>query len=102
MSKRDVDQKVDAFASGFVLHLDGARCDGHGICVLRFPQRISLDEWGYAVIDARPIAAGLDLDRARRAVRACPEGALELSAIAHEPPLLRLLGSHLSQVNNKN
>lgn len=57
----------------FKLYLDGARCDGYGICVSRFPQRITLDEWSYAVIDRDPIDSELDLQRARRAVRASPE-----------------------------
>ena len=60
------------------LRLDGARCDGHGICALRLPHHISLDEWGYAVVDRLPIETYEDLRRARRAVRACPVGALSL------------------------
>lgn len=99
--KRDSERQKDGVESAYELHLDGARCDGHGICVLRFPQRISLDEWGYAVIDARRINSSVDLARARRAVRACPANALELSQIASEPPQLRLVGSHLSQIINK-
>ena len=78
-------------ATSYLVHLDGARCDGHGICVLRLPQRITLDEWGYAVIDPVPIDTELDLQRARRAIRACPAGALELVAVHHGPAPLRQL-----------
>lgn len=66
-------------AEQVVLRLDGAKCDGHGICALRLPHHITLDEWGYAVVDRRPIETYEDLRRAERAVRACPVGALSLS-----------------------
>lgn len=60
------------------LHLDAAACTGHGICALRCPDRIALDEWGYPSVDPEPLAAPGELARARRAVAACPEGALRL------------------------
>jgi ferredoxin len=66
-----------------VLRLNGAKCDGHGICVLGSPSRITLDEWGYAVIDSRPLVEVIDIARASRAVRACPAGALELVSDGH-------------------
>ena len=60
------------------LVLDSAKCDGHGICALRCPDRVSLDAWGFAgVEDPGPLNGGV-LRRARRAVAACPEGALSL------------------------
>jgi ferredoxin len=62
------------------LLVDGTKCDRHGICALRCPDRIALDEWGFASIDPEPIADRGVLARARRAVRACPAGALELVA----------------------
>jgi ferredoxin len=61
-----------------VLELDGAVCDGHGICVLCCPERVSLDEWGFAVVDGTPIRDPATRRRAHRAVRACPAGALRL------------------------
>jgi len=66
--------------------IDGTRCDGHGICLLRLPERISLDEWGYAVVDDTPLAGRRSLARARRAVRACPAHALDLVTCADPPP----------------
>lgn len=76
---RHQDREVRS-SSGYQLRIDGARCDAHGICVLRFAERIVLDEWGYAVVDLEPIVDRTDLKRARRAVAACPEKALELVA----------------------
>lgn len=64
------------------LALDGTRCDGHGICALRCPERIALDQWGYAVVADDPIVEPRTLARARRAAAACPAGALVLLAPA--------------------
>ena len=52
-------------------------CDAHGICAELFPERITLDDWGYPIIDPKPIPAGLD-EHARRAAAACPTLALIL------------------------
>jgi ferredoxin len=52
-------------------------CVGHGICAELFPERITLDDWGYPIIDPRPIPARLEA-HARRAVAACPTLALLL------------------------
>ena len=52
-------------------------CVGHGICAELFPERITLDDWGYPIIDPRPIPARLEV-HARRAVAACPTLALLL------------------------
>jgi ferredoxin len=58
--------------------VDGAKCDGHGICALVLPERISLDVWGYATIESDPIEDTRTLARAQRAVAACPVQALSL------------------------
>ena len=60
------------------LAIEAATCDGHGICALRCPELISLDEWGFASIDRRVVADPTTIRRASRAVRACPAGALRL------------------------
>lgn len=60
------------------LVLDAAACAGHGICALCCPDRIALDAWGFPKVDPTPLATPRDLARARRAVTACPEGALAL------------------------
>lgn len=52
-------------------------CVAHGVCAELLPERITLDEWGYPIIDPRPIPEHL-LDHARRVVAACPTLALIL------------------------
>jgi ferredoxin len=50
-------------------------CAAHGMCAELLPERITLDEWGYPVIDDRPLD-GVEVEHARRAARACPTFAL--------------------------
>ena len=52
-------------------------CAGHGICAELLPERISLDEWGYPIVDAKPLSTAL-LKEAKRATAACPTLALLL------------------------
>ena len=52
-------------------------CEAHGMCAELLPERITLDEWGYPVIDDTPVS-GAELEHAIRAVRACPTFALLL------------------------
>ena len=53
------------------------KCDGHGVCAELLPEMIELDEWGYPIIDPRPVPDHL-LAHARRAVAGCPMLALRL------------------------
>ena len=50
-------------------------CEAHGICAELFPERITLDPWGYPIIAPEPVPDEL-LGHARRAVAACPTLAL--------------------------
>jgi ferredoxin len=50
-------------------------CEAHGLCAELLPERISLDEWGYPVLDGQPLSAEL-VTHAQRAARACPTFAL--------------------------
>jgi len=52
-------------------------CEAHGMCAELLPERIALDEWGYPIVDDRPLPPAL-LDHARRAAQACPTFALLL------------------------
>jgi ferredoxin len=52
-------------------------CEGHGACAELLPEMITLDEWGYPVIDPRPVPLALERD-ARAAVNTCPTLALRL------------------------
>jgi len=67
-----------------VLRLDPIRCDGYGMCAVVLPERITLDEWGYPVIEPGPVPEGV-LSRARRAVDVCPVLALSLRQLAAAP-----------------
>ncbi|MDP9239672.1 MAG: ferredoxin [Actinomycetota bacterium] len=59
------------------LAVDRIACDGRGLCAELLPERISLDEWGYPIVDGRPLTADL-LPDARRAIAACPTLALRM------------------------
>lgn len=58
------------------LRVDPVVCAGHGLCADLLPERVTLDEWGYPLLDAE-IPADL-LPHARAAVAACPVLALRL------------------------
>jgi len=60
-----------------VLRVDRIRCDGHGLCAELLPEMITLDDWGYPIVDPRPVPAHL-LEHARRACVACPLLALRV------------------------
>ncbi len=59
------------------LRVDPIACTGHGLCAELLPERITLDDWGYPIIDPRPVPDGLE-EHARRAVDTCPKLALSL------------------------
>jgi ferredoxin len=52
-------------------------CEAHGLCAELLPERVSLDEWGYPIVDGTPLDPEL-LAHARRAVGVCPTLALRL------------------------
>lgn len=56
-------------------------CEAHGLCAELFPERIELDDWGYPIVDGRPIPSPL-IEHARRAAEACPTLALRLERTA--------------------
>jgi ferredoxin len=59
------------------LRLNPIMCVAHGMCAELFPERITLDDWGYPLIDPTPIGPDLE-EHARRATDACPTLALLL------------------------
>jgi ferredoxin len=59
------------------LRVDPIACDGNGLCAELLPERITLDDWGYPIVDQTPIGPDL-LAHARRAMNACPLLALRL------------------------
>jgi ferredoxin len=70
------------------LRVDPIACDGHGLCAELFPERISLDDWGYPIVDSAPIAGALTA-HARRAVAQCPKLALKLERARRDPQSAR-------------
>lgn len=58
------------------LRVDWPRCDAHGLCHELLPEVVSLDEWGYPVVEGE-VPERLE-DLARQAVLACPAVALRL------------------------
>lgn len=59
------------------LRVDPIACDGHGLCAELFPERVTLDDWGFPVIDSSPVPPALE-GHARRAAAECPTCALSL------------------------
>ncbi|HWF72493.1 MAG TPA: ferredoxin [Solirubrobacteraceae bacterium] len=59
------------------LEVNWIACKAHGMCAELLPERITLDDWGYPIIDERPVPPELE-GHARRAVEACPTFALAL------------------------
>ena len=57
------------------LRVNPVVCEAHGLCAELFPERITLDPWGYPIIAPQPVPDEL-LGHARRAVAACPTLAL--------------------------
>jgi ferredoxin len=53
------------------------QCVAHGMCAELLPERVTLDEWGYPIIDGEPVPVDLE-KTARRAANACPTLALVL------------------------
>ena len=62
---------------GSTLKIDPITCHAHGLCAELLPEMITLDDWGYPILNPAPIPAGL-LRTARQAAAACPTLALRL------------------------
>ena len=60
------------------LQVDWTRCEGVGYCAEILPELIQLDDWGYPIVDPKPITDRGHLEHARRAVATCPRLALLL------------------------
>jgi len=61
--------------------VDWIACQGRGLCAELLPERITMDPWGYPVLDGEPLPASL-LGYARAAAKACPVRALRLAQVA--------------------
>jgi ferredoxin len=78
----------------YQLRVNPIACEAHGMCAELLPERITLDEWGYPLLDGRPLDGRL-LEHARRAAQACPTLALllERSNKHHSSPAPRRIVS---------
>jgi len=59
------------------LKVNPIRCEAYGLCSELLPELVELDEWGYPIVDGRPVPPELVRD-ARRAAAMCPRLALAL------------------------
>ncbi len=57
------------------LRVNPIACEAHGMCAELLPERITLDDWGYPILDGEPLPPRL-LAHAERAAQACPTFAL--------------------------
>lgn len=77
----DRDRAPDAggdLVSARRLTVDWIACDGRGLCAELLPEVVTLDPWGYPLVDG-PVPAELE-KHAVRAVKACPRLALRLES----------------------
>ena len=63
------------------IKVDPIACDAYGYCAELLPELVTLDEWGYPVVDGRPVPPHL-AELAQRAARDCPRRALLLERAA--------------------
>ena len=59
------------------IDVDWTRCDAHGLCSRLLPEKVTLDEWGFPVVDGRELDPSL-VTAARQAAMACPALALRV------------------------
>jgi ferredoxin len=57
------------------LRVNPISCEAHGLCADLLPERVTLDDWGYPIVDGTPLTPDL-VAHARRAAVACPTLAL--------------------------
>ena len=57
--------------------VDWTACTGHGLCAELLPELITLDEWGYPLVQGVPVPSEA-VRRARRAAADCPVLALKI------------------------
>jgi ferredoxin len=67
--------------SGRHVRVDPIACEAHGMCGELLPEMVALDEWGYPIVDGRPLPEAL-VTHAERAVAACPTFALKIERAA--------------------
>ncbi|HEY5110692.1 MAG TPA: ferredoxin [Acidimicrobiales bacterium] len=63
------------------VRVDPVACDAYGYCAELLPERVTLDEWGYPVVDGTPVGQEL-VELATRAAAECPRRAFHLDQVA--------------------
>ena len=76
--RRDAHTRTGVAAMSQRVRVNPIACEAHGMCAELLPERITLDDWGYPIVDSEPLPPAL-LDHARRAAQACPTFALLLT-----------------------
>jgi ferredoxin len=66
------------------LRVNPILCDGVRYCAEIVPERISLDDWGFPIVDPSPIDNPTLMRHAQRAVATCPRLALFLEEFRPE------------------
>ena len=70
-------RRLDRLQSDLKPRLNPIRCVAHGLCAELLPERVTLDDWGYPIVDGSPLRPELVV-HARRAANLCPTLALAL------------------------
>lgn len=65
----------------FRLVVDGAKCQGHNRCHLIAPQLVEIDDLGFAHAKGDGLVPSELADKARLAVKNCPEYAIQLQLV---------------------
>ena len=55
--------------------IDPVACDAYGYCAELLPEAVTLDEWGYPIVDGKQLGPEL-VEAAKRAARDCPRRAI--------------------------
>ncbi|MGE0698392.1 MAG: ferredoxin [Hyphomicrobiaceae bacterium] len=71
-------------ASQVRLLVDGEKCQGHNRCRLIAPELVEIDDLGFAHARDSGIVPPELVEKARKAVRNCPEFALRLAGPGNE------------------
>jgi ferredoxin len=66
------------------LRVNPILCNGYGYCAEIVPELISLDDWGFPIVDESPIVEEKVERLAERAVATCPRLALLLEGARRE------------------
>ena len=63
------------------IQIDPIACEAYGYCAELLPELVTLDEWGYPMVEGGPVPDEL-VRLAERAAKDCPRRALLLNRIA--------------------